>query len=256
MLSPDRDKGGAMRFFPDSNPDSVRVPEGTILALTADASYNERSAQLIKSLSGSVSRDWFTSYFYHCLPLVIGNQYGLVMILESDTCLHWNGGAEPDDLTVVQPSRQPDAIQNVHSLFGQGIVTVDNPWVFRTAPGTSLLVTSPPNYPVDGLSWMTAVVETDHLRTDFTINIKVTRRNFDIFLPAGTPISCCIPIPRHFGDTHEVRFHTEDEGLQQERKAFVAFQFLRHRIMRGKIGGLYRKGFDQYGSRFDDHQRR
>lgn len=238
------------------NPDRVTVPDYIVYVLPEIEAHRDRINALIRLLRGDVRRDWFIPHFYHCLPLVIGNQYGFCILLESDTYITWNGGDSTNGVTIRQPDRTPDCIQNVHSHFGFGIVTIDNPWVFRTAQGVNLMIAAPPNYPIDGMHWMQAVVETDNLRIDFTFNVKITRANTEIFLKAGTPIGYCIPIPRWFADRFDVCLHPAGAVLEGERSAMRDFHRLRHEVSGGKLTRNYRVGVDPYGQRFSDHQKK
>lgn len=245
-----------MEFVGKKTPDRTSVPPMCVSILTEDAALAGKAGALTIPGACNVRREWFGSHFYNCLPLVIANQYGFSILLESDTSIFWKGGESNEDLTVRQPERAPDAVQNVHSHFGSGILTVDNPWVYRTHPGTNLLVMAPPNHFVDGLTWMVAVVETDNLRTDFTINLKVTRSRHEIVLRAGTPIGHFLPVPRHFCDRHKLEVHPEGDVLEGERQTMRDFQRLRHVTLGSRIGRHYQAGFDPYGVQFSDHQKK
>ncbi len=245
-----------MLFVKKDNPDRTQILPMCMSVLTEAPELAERALALTTSAARNVHRDWFTPHFYNCLPLVIANQYGFSILLESDTVLLWNGGESSEDLTVYQPRPASNAVQNVHSHFGSGIVTLDHPWVYRTHAGTNLLVMAPPNHPIDGLAWMMAVVESDNLRTDFTLNIKLTRPHHEIKLDAGTPIGHFLPVPRHFCDGHILAVHPEGDALEAEREAMRDFHKLRHERLAGKLGRHYRAGFDLYGTPFVDHQRK
>jgi hypothetical protein len=152
--------------------------------------------------------------------------------------------------------------QIVSSRFGMGTVTIQNRWTFRTPPGINLMTVSPPNYYLDGITHLTAAVETDNLRRDFTFNLKITRRDFEIFIPAGTPIGCVLPYPRHFVDRFRV-VNAADvldrDVIETERQ--TARLFGREREVDDPkkphgIGGRYWRGEDVYGNKFADHQLR
>jgi hypothetical protein len=245
-----------VRVVKGVNPDSVEVPSMQIHMLTEREDTNEALMRLIVSLAGKRKRDWFTPHFFYCLPLLVGNQYGFVVLLESSITLSWDGSDSPNGLSICVENPPPGAVQHIHSHFGHGIVTIDHPCVFRTAKGVNLLILAPPNYPVDGLSWMTAVVETDQLRNDFTFNLKITRANHQLRLEAGTPIAHFLPIPRGFADAHQLALHPEGETLENERRAMRDFNLLRHGVCPGALLNQYRLGYDTYGNPLPDHQDR
>lgn len=233
------------------NPDTVEVPLGQVAVLTERAEVRERVAELIKSLRGEKMRPWFDPHFYQCLPLVTANEHGLVVLLEHDLTVRWNGNPlDKAGVTFEQPTRDAGAVQIVRAYLGHGLLTIDNPWILRTPRGVNLFVGSPPNYFIDGIAWMSAVVESDHLRSDFTFNLRITRPNYDILIPAGTPIGYCLPFPKAAAAHNQVELMPEGETLERERLALRDFLKLRHGHLEGGIGRHYRKRVDVYGTPF------
>lgn len=245
-------------------PDRVQVPDGAILVITEDDRFNHLPRQLIQPLKGQFRRDWFVKHAYHCLPLVIGSQLGVLVKALYDFAVEWDGGESPEStkITVRNADQAMLEQQIVTSRFGMGTVTIQNRWTFRTQAGINLLTVSPPNYCLDGITHLVAAVETDNLRRDFTFNLKITRKDFEIVIPAGTPIGCLLPYPRHFIDRFRVVDAAEVLGREvieterrtaqlfgQERQAYDA-------INPHGIGGRYWRGEDVYGNKFADHQLR
>lgn len=247
---------------PINAPDRVVVPDGTILVITGDDAFNHLPGQVIESLKGQFRRDWFVKHAYHCLPLVIGSQLGFLVKALYDFWVEWDGG-ESLESTKIRFGDVDDALlqqQIVSSRFGMGTVTIQNRWMFRTQPGVNLLTISPPNYCLDGITHLVAAVETDHLRRDFTFNLKITRKDFEIFIPKGTPIGCLLPYPRHFIDRFRVVNAVEvldTEVITTERNTARLFGLERQEydtLNPHGIGGRYWRGEDIYGNRFTDHQ--
>jgi hypothetical protein len=245
-------------------PDHVQVPEDVIMVITEDDRYNDLPERLIQPLKGQFRRDWFVNHAYHCLPLVMGSQLGFVIKALYDFSVTWSGGESPESTAVTIPDMDPDRFQQqlVTSRFGMGTVTIQNRWTFRTPPGVNLLTVSPPNYFIDGITHLVGAVETDNLRRDFTLNLKITRKDFEILIPAGTPIGCVIPYPRRFVDRFRVANAVEvlaPDIIATERQTMRLFGQERENYDVKNphgIGGRYWRGEDIYGNAFPDHQRR
>ena len=238
-----------------NRPDKVEVPDDTIMILTETDSFDAVADDLIVPLRDNKKRDWFNQHFYFCLPLTIGNQYGFMVKSLVDILLRWDGDESPNGLVVeTSAEKGQHTRQIISSHFGCGIVTIQNRWTYRTPKGVNLYVTQPPNFPMHGLHFMSAVIECDNLRRDFTFNIKVTQPQTDIFIPKGSPIGCFLPYPRHFVDNYKMQHHPKGDVLDAERATMNE-----HGRIRNSSGGApdmcYMKGEDAYGNKFDDHQR-
>lgn len=245
-------------------PDRVSVPIDTILVITDHQANNWLVEKLIEPLKGKPKRAWFVNHAYYCLPLIIGNQYGFIVKSLYDFWATWNGGDRPTDVSLRTRQEDSDLLdkQFVAAHFGMGIITIQNRWVFRTPPEINLLTVNPPNYWIDGVSHMSAVVETDNLRRDFTFNLKITRVDSEIFIPAGSPIGCILPFPRHFIDNYKLCI-AEDflpaKTIKDERLAQRDFGTERRtdkKTKRHGVGRRYYRGQDVYGFQFRDHQTR
>src|SRR5437016_3513128 len=85
-----------------------------------------------------------------CLPLLVANEAGWVLLNEQGFTAEWSGGETIYDLTVSYPGAKPGfpAVSN----FGHGILTFLIPYLFRTPEGWDLLVRGPANLPRDGIA--------------------------------------------------------------------------------------------------------
>jgi hypothetical protein len=209
-------------------------------------------------------RDWFTSHFYRCLPLTIGNQYGFTVSSEFDIAFEWNGGDRPEDLKIYlnEELNETDNIKypNISSHFGHGIMTVNTPFFFRTPPGVNLMTINPPNYIIPNVTPMTGVVETDNLRRSFTFNLKIQIPNIRTHIPAGYPIGAFIPVPRYYCDNFKLEFAENifskeiiNEELQADKDANKHRNEIEPTLKNG-VGKHYMQGKDVYGNKFKDHQ--
>src|SRR5688572_24237620 len=96
---------------------------------------------------------------FRCLPILMANQHGWAVVNNHRTIVIWNGGNANTDLLIAYEPASP-AQPLALSLFGQGILTWQIPYLFRTPPGFNLLVRGPANCPRDGASPLEGLVET------------------------------------------------------------------------------------------------
>lgn len=252
------------RFIPPENlADRVDVPPETIVVIGLDDDGEELARNLIQPLRGHKGREWFHDHAYSCLPLMIANQYGFTVKSLYDFWVTWTGGDNPDDV-IVEKRPTDDSVhdqQLVTSHFGMGTVTIQNPWTFRTPKGINLITVAPPNFVLDGVMYMMAVIESDNLRRDFTFNLRITRPNEKFFIPKGSPIGCIMPYPRHFIDGYRVAMAGEllpQDVLDEERRTqfYHGTERLSYDTTNPNSKGFrYWDGLDIYGNRFPDHQK-
>ena len=208
-------------------------------------------------------RDWFDPHFYRCLPLSIGNQYGFILKTEYDMGFMWDGGNNKEAIKFyITESEEAltEKFPRIESHFGHGIITISNPFWFRTPPGVNLMTVNPPNYVIPNVTVMTGVVETDNLRRSFTFNLKIQIPNIEVFLPAGTPLAGFIPIPRNYADSFELKYADEifnENLINEELNANIDTATYREEVekdLKHKVGRQYLLGKDVYGNKFKDHQ--
>lgn len=245
----------------------IFVPENTIAVFRGSNRHKNKdvSKEQINNIlmPSPKKREWFTSHFYKCLPLSIGNQYGFVLSLEFDVAILWNGGNSTEDIFFEFAKEQEELsefIPRIDSHFGHGIVTVSTPFSLRTPPGVNIMTINPPNFIVPNITAMTGVVETDNLRRDFTFNLKIQMPNIKTIIPAGTPIAGFIPVPRYYCDNFELVFADDifEKNVINEESEIID-QFYKHREeldlnSSSKTDGFYFRGEDIYGNKFEDHQ--
>lgn len=248
--------------FDENLKDNVDVPANTLLTISMNNTGNDLAKELIQPLKGLKKRDWFVDHAYFCLPLSMMNQHGFIVRSLYDFSVYWNGSEDREDVIVrCWGSDEQQVQQYVTSHFGMGTFTIQNPWIFRTPKGVNLMIMNPPNFFIDGIIHMSAIVETDQLRRDFTFNLKITRPNEWILIKKGTPIGYVLPYPRYFIDEYQLK-HDEEilskEHLENERKTATLHGRERKEIdfkCSGGVGLRYMIGEDIYGNKFEDHQR-
>lgn len=144
-----------------------------------------------------IVREWMNhtgdSFAKRCLPMLIANQYGWLVLNNFSFVVTWTGG-DGTDAVHVEYGRGT-ALPMACSHFGYGIVTFCIPYLFRTPPGWDLHVRGPVNYPKDGVYALEGIVETDWASAPFTMNWKITRPGA-VHFGLREPICMVNPQPR------------------------------------------------------------
>jgi hypothetical protein len=166
-----------------------------------------------------------------CLPLLVANQFGWVLLNVRDFAASWNGGPQAADLSVrfAQTAIRPP----VASHFGHGVITWTIPYLFRSTEGYNLLVRGPCNEPKDGIAPLEGIVETDWCTATFTMNWKFTRPG-TITFGNGEPF--CMIVPFRRGDL--ASFRTSIRAIENENalhRGFLAWQSSRESFNRGLL---------------------
>ncbi len=211
----------------------------------------------------------YNRFAYRCLPLVVANQMG--WLVRNPVTFHvlWNGGADRTDIELMFPENQRGwadwpAESIAESHFGEGVITFQLPFLFRTSEGYNLWVKGPANAPKDGAQALEGVVETDWSHAPFTMNWKITRPYHTITFLEGEPICQIVPYPRglveRFGpEIRPIAAEPELEGAyrkwHRDRGAFLA-----ERSVPGSDANRrdwqkdYHQGKQPRGGTFDEHQ--
>lgn len=156
---------------------------------------------------------------YRCLPLVVANQAGWVIMCPESVRVRWDGRRGMDAVEVAATWSKPSYCYP-SSHFGSGVVTWTLPWLFRTSPGWNLLVRGPANCPKDGVSPLEGLVETDWLPATFTMNWKITRVNEWIGFERGE--SLCMVVPQRRGELEG--FEPEFASIEDDLELKTAFE--------------------------------
>lgn len=242
------------------NLNNNNVPDKDIVVVPFTINGNPYSDEIIEPLAGKMKRDWFSSHFYYCLPLNIGNQYGFLVKSAANFDVVWKGTDKDAEITFLDDSHHNK--QTISSHFGHGIITFQNMFSLKTAPGINLMTIQPPNMFIPGCVAMTGVVEADQIRRDFTFNLKITVPNYKISIRKGDPIGAFIPIQRYFIDDFKIStvYETFDlETHQAEVSDFIELGRQRENDDKTKpheSGRKYFNGEHAFGEPYEDHQKR
>jgi hypothetical protein len=134
-------------------------------------------------------------YAYRCLPLTIVNQTGWWIKNPVGFSAVWRGWNGPGSMEFAFDA-SGDLWKNwINSQFGEGIITWNTPFLFRTKPeGSRLLVCGPANYFKTNAQPLTALIESDWMSMSFTMNWKVPIPNRPVRFDFGEPLFQAIPL--------------------------------------------------------------
>ena len=167
----------------------------------------------------SKARAWMEApharFAYRCLPMVIANQSGWLILAAETVVASWSGEPGPDAVRVTDHHGAP--VRSARSTFGSGILTFLVPYLFRTPPGVNLLTRGPANLPRDGVFALEGVVETDQTEAPFTMNWMFTRPGVEVVFEKGDPIAMIAPMQRGFLESFQPERRTLPDGALRER---------------------------------------
>jgi hypothetical protein len=144
-------------------------------------------------------RDWMdatpTKYAYRCLPLTIVNQTGWWITNPVGFTAMWDGNTGPKSIDFWFDHDPQFWKQWVNNQFGEGIITWNTPFLFRTRPaGSRLLVIGPANQFKRNAHPLTALIESDWISMSFTMNWRLFLPHEKVRFEAGEPLFQVIPI--------------------------------------------------------------
>jgi len=170
-------------------------------------------------VAGTSAREWMDltaqRYAYRCMPMLIANQSGWMLLSSHTISAIWDGRQIHDGLKIT--AVEGEGRCNAVSMFGSGIITFTIPYLFRTPPGFNLLAMAPPNWPKDGVTALSGVVETDWAESTFTMNWKITRPHHRVTFEKGEPI--CMLVPQRRYEVESFQPVVRDIGTDPELKA-------------------------------------
>ena len=180
----------------------------------------------MKLVPGSPRRAWMDAtpqrFANRCLPLIIANQNGWMLLSPCRVEAIWNGGGLTSDISISFPPGENRKFALSH--FGGGILTFALEYIFRTPSGFNLHVRGPANLPKDGISPLEGIIETDWSEATFTMNWKITRPNHPIVFEKDEPLAMLSPVAR--GEVErfdpEIRFLDENPQLAEGYRVWSA----------------------------------
>ena len=161
-------------------------------------------------------RDWMEEFPtrtpYKCLPILMANQSGWLLLNPVDFVVHWDGTMDKNSALKIAYLEPPQTkVAPIISHFGNGILSWLIPYVFRTSPGWNLLVRGPANHIKRGIVPFEGLVETDWSPMTFTMNWQIVEPNHLISFKKGEPF--CMIVPQRRNELEQ--FETEVIDYQQ-----------------------------------------
>jgi hypothetical protein len=165
------------------------------------------------------SRPWMDGsqqrFAYRCLPLLIANQAGWWVLNSHPIRAVWSGGWDKTCVRIQSLDGETTFPASGH--FGEGVLTFNLPYLFRTPPGYNLYVHGPANLPKDSIQPLEGIVETDWTMATFTMNWKFTRPNVPIVFERDEPICMVTPMRRGMLESFEPRIRDVRENPELEQ---------------------------------------
>jgi len=171
----------------------------------------------------------YQKFPYRCLPLVVANQYGWEILSTHAIRATWDGTSKPKGLYV--QNMYGDGRLHCHSHFGEGVLTFQIPFLFKTPDGWNLMVRGPTNSPKDGIAPLDAIIETDWAHSTFTMNWRFTRA-CTVDFAVGEPICLFFPIQRGALEVFRGEFRMLECERELEKK-FREWSASRDRFLSG-----------------------
>jgi hypothetical protein len=138
-------------------------------------------------------RDWMdetpSKFAYRCLPLTIANQTGWFVRNPVGFTATWRGRPEAGAIDFLFDTNAPTWAPWINNQFGQGVITWNTPFLFRTKPeGSRLLIIGPANSFKHAIQPLTAIIESDWISMSFTMNWKFTAAHVPVRFEVGEPL--------------------------------------------------------------------
>jgi LPS sulfotransferase NodH len=205
---------------PASAPAEPQIEQHTIIA------YDLGSNASLRLVAAPQRRGWMDAtpsrFAYRCLPLVIANQAGWLLLCPARVSAIWNGDPSLEALTVQYEEGETQRVATSH--FGSGILTFTMNFIFRTPRGVNLYVRGPANLPKDGIYPLEGIIETDWSEATFTMNWKMMRPHVPVIFEKNEPFAMVSPIARGELERYrpEIRPIADNPSLDAGFRAFAA----------------------------------
>jgi Family of unknown function (DUF6065) len=174
-----------------------RYPKPTELELIAYELHRGNGVELVPaSRARSRMNSTRERFANRCLPLLMANQVGWLVVNNARVHARWNGGADPASVEFEYDDTGSTFRPTSH--FGHGIITWSFRLLFRTPPGFNLLVRGPEDCPKHGIASPEGIVEADSAPSTVTINWRFTRRRVWATFEKGEPV--CLLVPQRRGE--------------------------------------------------------
>ncbi len=203
----------------------------------------------------AVKRDYFTTNFYRCLPLTSANTVGWTLHNPFRFKAVWKGGSGRDDVVVTMDETDQHW---AHAWFGHGTFTIAPQFLVQTSPGMNLLIRPVPNHWKLPVLFMEGMVETDWLKSSFTLNFRMMLPMIGATFEVGEPLVQIVPFPRELPEAVDARIVTHGAEYDERMTTFTNWALRRKdRLDQPKYepDHEYMRGIDVDQTRFSEHKR-
>jgi hypothetical protein len=155
-----------------------------------------------------------------CVPVLDAMTAGYILVTPADVWVE----IPENDHDQIYITRGPGFKVTTHSngqasshpsvVGNKDVPKFSNPWLIKTPPGYSVLITSPMHNSNGYFTCLPGVVDTDTYTQEINLPFTLTDPNFTGLIPAGTPMVQVIPFKR---DVWEMKIGGEAE-IQEANK--------------------------------------
>lgn len=144
----------------------------------------------------SPRRDWMdadsTKHPYKCNPMTVANSYGWEVYSPSTFSVIWDGTTGNENSIMFRSKEKNSILPDYY--FGNGILTWETGFIFKTEYPYGMFVTAPTNTIIKNVTPLSGVVETYWLPFTFTINWKINQPGVPININKGDVLAQIFPI--------------------------------------------------------------
>jgi Family of unknown function (DUF6065) len=233
----------------------VEPREGSAQSRPELVAFSPEKSFGVKVVPAPRRRGWIDSmrdrWANRCLPLVVANESGWMLLNSHAFEAVWSGDPEPRSVTIRFEEDVPGP-HPVQSHFGDGILTWPVPYLFRTPRGFNLLARGPSNWPKDGICALEGLVETDWSVATFTMNWKFTRPDHAVRFDVDEPF--CMIVPQRRGELETFRPVFRDFASDPQVKAATkAWLESRHEAQVRKFLAGYSREWESERTAWEGH---
>jgi len=189
--------------------------------------------------------------FYQCLPMLAANTFGWTLYNPFEFTVMWTGGQDRPDVIV-----ECEHPWWAYSWFGYGTFSIFPQFVVETSPGIDLMVGPVPNHFKHLVLTFGGLIETDWLKSSFTLNFRLMMPMVKVTYPVGEPLVQFFPVQRHFIEDFEAEIVTSGEAYDRRMAQLAEWRPRREHLNKtnGQPDLDYLHGIDVDGSSFEDHK--
>jgi hypothetical protein len=211
----------------------------------------------VKIEQSKVQRDWMdetdNKHAYKCFPVSQANTVGWSISFLNDIEFVWDGISDTSESHVVILKDDGNVCNTGRA---NATISFDTGLFFKTDQNMSIISIPPSNYFIDGATAFTSVISTSFFPEAYPVAWKVTRPNFPILIPAGTPVATLIPLS--ISNLCEVELEINNkvfmpESKEERKEKTEAWEKIYNE---GNFTNFYRDALKHDGSSLGSHEKK